>query len=93
MPEYEMVNYATGEVETFETGLDLSILKAYNEWVVGKKLYPPTFSPEEFAREMEDLQLREKVDLVVDYLEKYVKSQSVPSDIVQHAIDLLKGNK
>lgn len=91
MPEYEMVNYATGEVETFETTLDLSILKAYNEWVVGKKLYPPTFSPEEFAREMEDLQLREKVNEVVEYLETYVKSPTVPAQIVEHAIELLRG--
>jgi hypothetical protein len=93
MPEYEMINYATGEVETFETVLDLSILKAYNDWVVEKKLNPPTFSPEEFAREMEDLALRVKVEEALSYLVKYSMAETVPSDIVKHAIDILKGEK
>jgi hypothetical protein len=93
MPEYELVNYATGELETFETSIDLSILKAYNEWVVEKKLNPPSLSPEEFAREMEDVRQRNTVAEVIEYLETYTKGMSVPSDIVAHAIDLLRGVK
>jgi hypothetical protein len=93
MPEYELVNYATGELETFHTSIDLSMLKAYNEWVVEKKLNPPTLSPEEFAKEMEDLKLRATVNDTVEYLETYIMAESIPSSIVKHAIVLLKGEE
>ena len=93
MPEYELVNYATGELETFETSIDLTVLKAYNEWVVEKRLNPPTFSPEEFAREMEDFRLRASVNNVIEYLDKYTMAEAIPSTIVKHAIVLLRGEK
>lgn len=68
---YEMVDPRTGEVKFIETVVDIGPLKAYNEWVIENKLNPPRFEPEDYARYMEGVDLRKRVDNVLDFIETY----------------------
>jgi hypothetical protein len=53
MPEYEIVNEDTGEIETFKTGIDIKQLEEYNQWKIDQMLNPPTYSPKEYAEHVE----------------------------------------
>ncbi|CAB4149139.1 hypothetical protein UFOVP536_47 [uncultured Caudovirales phage] len=68
---YEMVDARTGEVKFIETVVDIGPLKAYNEWVIENKLNPPKFEPEDYARYMEGVDLRKRVDDVLDFIRTY----------------------
>lgn len=68
MPEYEIVNESTGEIETFKTGIDIKQLEEYNQWKINQMLNPPTHSPQEYAQYVEAEQAKVIVSKVKDYI-------------------------
>jgi hypothetical protein len=69
MPEYEIVNEDTGEIETFKTGIDIKQLEEYNQWKVEQMLNPPTYSPKEYAEYVEAQKAKLIVSKVKDYID------------------------
>jgi hypothetical protein len=68
MPEYEIVNEDTGEIETFKTGIDIKQLEEYNQWKIDQMLNPPTYSPKEYAEYVES----ESAKLIVSKVREYI---------------------
>lgn len=68
MPEYEIVNEDTGEIETFKTGIDIRQLEEYNQWKIDQMLNPPTYSPKEYAEYVE----LESAKLIISKVKEYV---------------------
>jgi hypothetical protein len=69
MPEYEIVNESTGEIETFKTGIDIKQLEDYNQWKIDQMLNPPTYSPKEYAEYVEVQGAKLIVSKVKDYID------------------------
>jgi hypothetical protein len=69
MPEYEIVNESTGEIETFKTGIDIKQLEEYNQWKIEQMLNPPTHSPQEYAQHVESEQAKMIVSKVKEYID------------------------
>ena len=69
MPEYEIVNESTGEIETFKTGIDIKQLEEYNQWKIDQMLNPPTYSPKEYAEYVEAQGAKLIVSKVKDYID------------------------
>ena len=86
---YEMIDPRTGEVTVVETVIDIGPLKAYNEWVIENKLNPPRFEPEDYARHLEGVKLRESVDEVLAYIDTYEPVPGWPSDMPLHIKKML----
>jgi len=68
MPEYEIVNESTGEIETFRTGIDIKQLEDYNQWKIDQMLNPPTYSPKEYADYVESETAKLILSRVKDYI-------------------------
>jgi hypothetical protein len=68
MPEYEIINESTGEIETFRTGIDIKQLEDYNQWKIDQMLNPPTHSPKEYADYVESETAKLILSRVKDYI-------------------------
>jgi hypothetical protein len=69
MPEYEIVNEDTGEIETFKSGIDIRQLEEYNQWKIEQMLNPPTYSPKEYAEYVESESVKLIISKVKDYID------------------------
>lgn len=48
--------------------MDLQLLNQYLEWKRDKELYPPKWSPEEYAEHILSMDARGKINLIYDIL-------------------------
>jgi hypothetical protein len=69
MGEYEIVNEDTGEIETFNTRIDIRQLEEYNQWKIDQMLNPPTYSPKEYAEYAESESAKLIISKVKDYID------------------------
>jgi hypothetical protein len=88
--EYEVINPSTGEIESFETTVDVRLLEDYNSWVIGNKLSPPTYSPQEYAKYLETQKKILAVQMALEYLSFYNKGMPMETDMIDHVIKILK---
>jgi hypothetical protein len=88
---FEDVNYETGEIEEFETSVDLDLLQEYNDWVMERKLHPPQATPREYAEYIEAKQLKDNVEKAIAVLQRYNMAESLPISIFNDVLDILNG--
>lgn len=93
MAEYEMINMLTGEVETFNTQVDISLIEDYNRWVVENKINPPTFSPAEYAQYIENIKRKQAVDEVIEKIEFYNKGPNWTKEMVDSILRILRNEE
>lgn len=72
MNKYEIVNQQTGEIELFETNVDIDLIEAYTDWRVNNQLYPPQYTPQEYAEYLSLTGARQKVEKALDYISKLI---------------------
>jgi hypothetical protein len=94
MDEYEIVNEVTGEIESFQSQVDIKQIEEYNQWRIDKMLNPPTYSALEYAKHVEverdKLILKEARDMVEFY---YQVGHPLPYEILERLKDVLNGKK
>lgn len=91
--KFENVNFETGEIEEFETSVDLTLLEEYNEWVTERKLFPPQSTPREYAEYVEAKLLKENVSKAIAIIEKYSFIESIPMPILDKVIRILRNEE
>lgn len=91
--KYEIVNASTGEIDSFETNVDIALLEDYNGWVIENKLNPPTYSPQEYAKHLETKNNAIAIEEALEYLEFYNKGTPLPKDMLDHLVKVLKNEK
>ncbi len=89
--KFENVNFETGEVEEFETTVDLDLLQEYNDWVTERKLFPPQATPREYAEYVEAKQLQDNVQRAIAVLERYSMAETLPASIFNTVLEILQG--
>ena len=93
MTEYEMIDEVTGEITSVKTEIDLTLLEAYNQWVIDRKLSPPTYSPKEYAEYLEGELAKYRVKLAINYIEKYDLDTVWLPEMYRRLLDDLKNAK
>ena len=93
MTEYEMIDDATGEITTVKTEIDLGLLEAYNQWVIDRKLSPPTYSPQEYAEYLEGEMAKYRVKQGIKFIESYELDTAWPPEMYRRLLDILKNAK
>jgi hypothetical protein len=93
MTEYEMVDDVTGEIVSVKTEIDLGLLEAYNQWVVDRKLFPSTYSPQEYAEYLEGELAKLRVAKGIKFIEQYDLDASWPPELYRSLLDILKNAK
>jgi hypothetical protein len=93
MTEYEMVDDVTGEIVSVKTEIDLGLLEAYNQWVIDRKLSPPTYSPKEYAEYLEGELAKYRVKLAIKYIERYDLDTAWHPDMYRGLLNDLKNAK
>jgi hypothetical protein len=73
--KYHITNPTTGEIEEFETTVDIDLLEEYNGWVIENKLNPPTYSPQEYAKYLELKQAKDLLAKIRDYISDAVEER------------------
>ena len=91
--KFENVNFETGEIEEFETSVDLKLLEEYNEWVTERKLFPPQSTPREYAEYIEAKRLKENVSKAIAVIEKYSFMDSLPAEVFEKVIRILRNEE
>lgn len=93
MSEYEIIDEYTGEISTIKTEIDLGLLEAYNQWVVDRKLSPPTYSPQEYAEYLEGELAKIRLKKGIEFIERYDLDTSWVPDMYRSLLDILKNAK
>ena len=93
MPEYEIINEDTGEIETFKTGIDIKQLEEYNQWKIDQMLNPPTYSPQEYARFVESEEAKKIIAEAKDYLSFYNRGSDWPPELIETLERILDGRE
>jgi len=91
--KYETVNPNTGEIDSFETDVDIKLLEDYNGWVIENKLNPPTYSPQEYAKFLETKNNATAVSKALEYLEFYNKGTLLSKEMLDHLVRILKNEE
>lgn len=93
MKKYEITNYYSGEVETFESSIDIDLIERYNSWVIEQKLNPPTFSPIEFAKYLEAEKTAESVHKAVEFIERYRPQTTWSESMFESLLRILRNEE
>ena len=93
MNEYEMIDDETGEITTFSSEVDLSLLESYNQWVIDNKLTLRTFSPQEYAEHMENEYAKIRVKRALAFIDKYDLNVAWPPELYRSLREILKNAK
>jgi hypothetical protein len=91
--EYEIIDEVTGEIVSVKTEVDLTLLEAYNQWVIDRKLSPPTYSPQEYAEYLEGEFAKYRVKLAIEYIERYDLDTAWPPEMYRRLLGDLKNAK
>lgn len=89
--KYHITNPTTGEIEEFETTVDIDLLQEYNGWVIENKLNPPTYSPQEYARYLQTKNALEANEKAIAYADRNLRlGVQMDSEMIQTLIRILK---
>lgn len=89
--KYHITNPTTGEIEEFETTVDIDLLQEYNGWVIEHKLNPPTYSPQEYARYLQTKNALEANEKAIAYADRNLRlGVQMDSEMIQTLIRILK---
>lgn len=91
--EYEMIDEVTGEIVSVKTEVDLTLLEAYNQWVIDRKLSPPTYSPQEYAEYLEGEFAKYRVKQGIKFIESYDLDTAWSPEVFRSLLDILKNAK
>jgi hypothetical protein len=91
--EYQVINPNTGEIEVFETTVDVGLLEDYNAWVIENKLNPPTYSPQEYAKHLEIKKTLLAVNNALEYLDFYNTGTPFEKEMLDKLVRILKNEE
>lgn len=94
MSDYEIVNESTGEIEVFNTEVDIKQIEEYNQWRIDNMLNPPTYSALEYAEHVENERAKTIVKEARDLVNYYSNAGcDLPYQILLTLKDILNGKK
>lgn len=91
--KYHITNPTTGEIETFETTVDIDLLEEYNAWIIEHKLNPPTYSPQEYAKYLETKKALLALQRGIEYAQKYNVGAQWDAHMIESLLRILKNEK
>jgi hypothetical protein len=92
--KYHITNPTTGEIEEFETTVDIDLLEEYNGWVIENKLNPPTYSPQEYAKYLELKQAKDLLAKVREYISDAVEEHVLSGlEVLENVREMLNNEK